>query len=187
MSRNHWTNRTRRAFCCGTVLSLTLALTGMASADVVYSWTDDQGTRSFTDDAKNIPSRYADRVAERSLESLRSYPRLTIETHARPARTAPVSAPAPIVTERAEPASAGLSVLVGGTRFGANATVVPVGRQGEDEAPTLIETYRVQPRDSMATTHETVISQGGRVISIQRDELSQADFTGMVPPVRPSP
>ena len=37
--------------------------------------------------------------------------------------------------------------------------------------------------DSMATTHQTVITRDGRVISIQRDELNQADYTGMVPPV----
>jgi hypothetical protein len=62
--------------------------------------------------------------------------------------------------------------------------VVPVGRDAKGDAPMIIENYRVKPADSMATRHETVISQDGRVISIRRDELSQYDRSGMVPPVR---
>ena len=182
MPRAHLKIRARLA--ASGALILALALAGPAGAGVVYSWTTDQGTRAFTDDAEKIPARYAEQVKEQSLQSLRSYPRLTIEAVTEKPQDRPSSEPVPRATERVQAAPAGLSVLVGGTRFGANATVVPIGREADESAPTLIETYRVQPRDSMATTHETVISQGGRVISVRRDELSQADYTGMVPPVR---
>ena len=167
------------------LLGCVVALSAPATADVVYSWTTEDGTTAFTDDAEKIPSRYASAVKKESLESLRSYRRLTIQTFTPPPA---VSAPPPsghvpkaMSTTSAE---AGLSVLVGGTRFGANAAVVPVGRDLEGDAPMIIENYRVKPADSMATRHETVITQNGRVISIRQDELSQYDFTGMVPPVR---
>jgi len=169
----------------GFLLGCVVALSAPATADVVYSWTTEGGTTSFTDDAEKIPARYASAVKEQSLESLRSYPRLTIQTFTHPpAVSAPPPEPSKTGAAAVPSAEAGLSVLVGGTRFGANATVVPVGRDIEGDAPMVIENYRVKPADSMATRHETVITQNGRVISIRQDELSQYDFTGMVPPVR---
>lgn len=166
------------------LLTLVVGLSAPATADVVYSWTTEGGTTAFTDDAEKIPSRYASAVKEQSLESLRSYPRLTIQTFSPPAVSAPPPNRGALGTPTESSVEPGLSVLVGGTRFGANATVVPVGRDAEGDAPTVIETYRVKPADSMATRHETVITQNGRVISIRRDELNQDDRSGMVPPVR---
>ena len=164
-------------------VAIALLLSSPAFAGVVYSWTTDEGTLSFTDEKDKVPAHYQAGVKTQSLKALRSYPRLTIEN-----RTAAIAPSAPaqeqgevrLVQPERNP---GLSVLVGGTRFGANATVVPVGRSEEGEAPTIIETRRVKARNSMATRHETVISQGGRILSIQRDELSQIDSTGLVPPV----
>lgn len=182
------TNHTLRIRLIGWGLGLLVAWAAApATAEVVYSWTTDDGTLAFTDDQKKIPARYEKVVKERTLESLRSYPRLTIEAPAvRP--VAPVAPVRQAVTSRSAQQAVspedGLSVVVGGTRYGANATVVPVGSHAEDAGPTIIREFRVKPRDSMATTHQTVITRDGRVISIQRDELNQADYTGMVPPVR---
>ena len=141
------------------LLALVVGLSAPATADVVYSWTTEDGTTAFTDDAEKIPSRYASAVKEQSLESLRSYPRLTIQTFTPPPAVSapPPSGDAPKTGSTAS-AEAGLSVLVGGTRFGANAAVVPVGRDAKGDAPMIIETDRVKPADSMATRHETVIS-----------------------------
>ena len=66
----------------------------------------------------------------------------------------------------------------------ASASVVPVGGGLDSDAPTVIENYRVKPKDSMATRHVTVIKKDGRIISIQRNQLNQDDRSGMVPPVR---
>ena len=118
-----------------------------------------------------------------SLESLRSYPRLTIENPVLPAVSAPPVASS-VSHGQAQAEPEGLSVLVGGTRFGNNAAVVPVGGDLDSDAPTVIENYRVKPKDSMATRHVTVIKKDGRIISIQRNQLNQDDRSGMVPPVR---
>ncbi|MEE3329184.1 MAG: DUF4124 domain-containing protein [Myxococcota bacterium] len=165
------------------LLGCVVALSAPATADVVYSWTTEGGTTSFTDDAEKIPARYASAVKEESLESLRSYPRLTIQTYV------PSSTRAPAQSDHethahSEGGQEGLSVLVGGTRFGNNAAVVPVGGDLDGDGPTVIENYRVKPKDSMATRHVTVIKKDGRIISIQRNQLNQDDRSGMVPPVR---
>ena len=169
----------------GVVVFLVWALTlaGTASADVVYRWTTEGGTLAFTDDAEKIPARYAADAQKDSLESLRSYPRLTIENPVLPAVSAPPVASS-VSHGQAQGEPEGLSVLVGGTRFGNNAAVVPVGGDLDSDAPTIIENYRVKPKDSMATRHVTVIKKDGRIISIQRNQLNQDDRSGMVPPVR---
>ena len=164
-------------------LVCSIGLAAPVAADVVYSWTTESGTTSFTDDADKIPAKYASSAQEKSLESLRSYPRLTIQTYLPPVAAAPVRTGRE-ASRHAEGQEEGLSVLVGGTRFGNNAAVVPIGGDLDDEAPTIIDNYRVKPKDSMATRHVTVIKKDGRIISIQRNQLNQDDRSGMVPPTR---
>ena len=77
----------------------------------------------------------------------------------------------------------GISVIVGGTRNGRNAMVIPTGGAQDGEAPTIVEQRRTKPSDSMATRHETVVKQGDRIISIQRNEKTHRGGSGMVPPV----
>ena len=74
--------------------------------------------------------------------------------------------------------------MTGSSRYGNGGISLPVGRPVSEEGePILIEQRRVKLSSSMATAHETVVRQGDRIISIQRNESSQRDDTGMVPPL----
>lgn len=154
-------------------------------ADTVYTWTTDDGTVSYTDDEKHVPARYRERVQVKVMQGLEGYYRFTPVESAKPAEdvaavaeTPAVSAAPPVVVV---PGS-GMSVVTQGNRYGGGGMIVPVDAAPTDE-PVVIESRRVQRDDSMATSHETVIRQGDRVLSVRRNESSHRDGTGMVPPV----
>ena len=51
---------------------------------------------------------------------------------------------------------------------------LPLGGRGSyDNGPTTVESFRVKPRESMATRHWTVIMQGDRIVTVLKDELHQ--------------
>ena len=156
-----------------------------AAADNVYRWTTEDGTVAFTDDENRVPARYRDAAVIESRESLNGYGRLTQIQGAAPETLTPpttgksASASKPILVSGLP-----MSVMTGSTRYGSGGISLPVGGPlSEDSEPVLIEQRRVKLDSSMATAHETVIRQGDRILSIQRNESSQRDDTGMVPPL----
>ena len=156
-----------------------------AAAENVYRWTTEDGTVAFTDDENRVPARYRETAVIQSLESLSGYGRLTqiqaadLQTPTPPAIAKTASASKPILVSGLP-----MSVMTGSTRYGSGGISLPVGGPlSDDSEPVLIEQRRVKLDSSMATAHETVIRQGDRILSIQRNESSQRDDTGMVPPL----
>jgi len=183
-----WLNK--QSFWAHVALSLVagfvMGVSAEVLADTVYTWQTDDGTVSFTDDQKHVPARYRDRVQAKSLQGLEGYYRYTpvesraaADTAAAAGETPAVSAPAEVVVVP----GAGVSVMTSGTRYGTSGVIVPVGEAPPGDEPIVIESRRVQRDDSMATSHETVVRQGDRVISMRRNESSHRDGTGMVPPI----
>jgi len=166
-----------------------LGLATPVVAGTVYSWRTEDGTVSFADDKKHVPSRYRESAEVRETGTLEGYERFTSaqkssdQSYAerlRKRQEALQGASTLVITP--VPAGSGISTIVGGTRYGRGGLIVPLGGTDSQE-PMIIEKRRTKPGDSMATRHETVVRQGDRIISIQRDELSHRDGTGMVPPV----
>lgn len=156
-------------------------------ADTVYTWTTEDGTVAYTDEEKRVPAKYRDRVEIKVMDSLEGYHRFTPVDEAAVAAedVAPTTGDAVIATAPAgaiQSPRPGVSVISGGSRYGSGGVIVPTDSGASDE-PIVIEKRRVQMSDSMATTHETVVRQGDRVISVRRNESSQRDGTGMVPPL----
>jgi hypothetical protein len=183
-------NRSRAARIA-TSLAVCLGLATPVLAGTVYSWRSEDGTISFTDDEKHVPSRYRDSAEVKQTEKLDEYERFTASENdsdgsyaerLKQRRDALQGAGTVVITP--VPAGSSMSTIVGGTRYGRGGLVVPLdGTTTNSNEPVIIENRRTKPSDSMATRHETVVRQGDRVISIQRDELSHRDHTGMVPPV----
>jgi hypothetical protein len=184
-----WFNKRCRAERVAILLAACLGLATPVLAGTVFSWKTEDGTVSFTDDKKHVPSRYRDQVKEREMDGLESYERFT------PTGQQPVSSYAKRLEERQSALSRsaaplgvanapGMSaaVIVGGSRYGNGGMVVPLNGMNADE-PMVIEQLRTKPKDSMSTRHITVVKQDGRVIAVRKDELSHRDGTGMVPPV----
>jgi hypothetical protein len=154
-----------------------------ASAETLYRWTAEDGSVSFTDEAKRIPARYrgasqtiqtgglsgykqysptkaegqgayAEKLATR-LERLRELnSRLEAEAAARGYAGATVSP------------SAATEAYV---RVGDDLTVkVPAGADGA--APVVVQDVRVRQPGSVFTSTDTVISQDGRVLLVVRGD-----------------
>lgn len=184
----------RQTFATHVVISLVAGfLVGVSAevlADTVYKWTTEDGVVSYTDDQKHIPSRYRDQVETRPMQRLDGYDRYT-PLGRQPGM--PETAPAHVAAARGsetivvEGGGSGMSVMTGGTRYGQGGMIVPIDAAPTTTAssePVVIENRRVKRSDSMATSHETVVRQGDRIISIDRNEPSQRE-TGMVPPLDP--
>jgi len=181
-----WFKNSSRATRIALFLALALGLAAPVVADTVYTWTTEDGTVAFTDDVKHVPSRYRSNVRVKVLESLEGYHRFTpVEAnenlHADDVELAAAQAATPGVVAVPVGRSAGISAVVGGSRNGSGGVIVPVESNGSDE-PMIIENRRVKPKNSMATSHETVVKQGDKVIMIKRDEKNHRDWTGRVPP-----
>lgn len=173
------------------VVGFVIGMSAEVLADTVYTWTTEDGTVAYTDEDKRVPAKYRDQVQVKVMDGLDGYHRFTpVEA---PEEVASVGADASTVatgdgvatapgTVRVAPTKPGVSVISGGSRYGSGGVIVPTDSGTSDE-PIVIEKRRVKRSDSMATTHETVVRQGDRVISIRRDESSQRDGTGMVPPL----
>jgi hypothetical protein len=186
-----WFNR--QTFATHIAISLVAGfLVGVSAevlADTVYKWTTEDGTIAYTDDQKHIPARYRDQVETQQMKRLSGYERYTPLGRQGGLPEAGGVAVAPTHTTETiivDGGGQGMSVMTGGTRFGQNGMIVPVESPMATASaePVVIENRRVQRSDSMATSHETVVRQGDRIISINRDEPNQRE-TGMVPPLDP--
>lgn len=176
------------------VAGVVLGLATPVIAGTVYSWKTEDGTISYADEKKRIPKMYREKAKKQSTGKLENYKQFTESEKAtngtyedrlnsrldslRGATTAAAAQPGQAVA----PAPAGhpIAISTGGSRYGRGSTIVPVGQAtpGSDE-PIVIEQQRVYPEDSNATRHVTVVKQGDRVISVQKDRVNQRSFSGV--------
>ena len=161
--------------CLGFLLMAAIA--APASAGAVYRWTASDGSVSFTDDAKKIPSQYRASAELVRTGDLAGYARYT------PAETRAASRERSLQLEErlarlrelnAEPALAPARARVSQThtilRLDNRASVtIPNDRLGSEE-PIVVEQRRVRDRNNISTTHVTVVRQGDEILSVVRPE-----------------
>jgi hypothetical protein len=190
----HWFKTTNSAARGALLLTVALSIATPVVAGTVYTWRTEDGTVSFTDDVKHIPARYKGQAETRSMQDLDGYKRFTPADKSSTGSTYAERLNTRLVALKGEAPRAqdsvghgasgnGISMIMGGTRHGNNGMVVPAGSTRAGDGPTVVEQHRTKPSNSMATRHETVVKQGDRIISIQRNEMSHRDSSGMVPPV----
>lgn len=179
---------------------LVIGLAGPAFAGNVYSWVTDDGTYAFTDDSKRIPAKHRNEAKRKAMGKLTRYERFTgVETEKskqsygdrvlarRDAlRTAPEGAVAGAVVSAGPSMDYTVAVTGGTTRSGRNGVSlrVPMGAQDGSDEPTVIESRRMDPSDSLATRHWTIVKKGDHVVSVIKGErrqrplkaLSESDF-----------
>lgn len=170
---------------------LVTGLAGPAFAGNVYSWVTEDGTYAFTDDAKRIPAKHRTEAQKRTMGKLTRYERYTevssetdkpyaerIRERQSELRGMSATAPMGAVVGAMQSQQTGIVYSIpanGGNGTGMGAMVnVPVGGQGSSDAgQTTISDIRVQPDNSMATRHITVVARDGQPVTIIKAELNQ--------------
>jgi len=157
-------------------------------AGTVYSWTTEDGTFAYTDDAKRIPAKYRATAGQRNVGRFGDYERLTPAPSAvekpyaerlneRLASLRESAAPESDVRALASAPSADPKLAyrlpVGGGKNrggqGADVSIALDGGQADDEK-TVIDRVRVRPEDSMATRYVTVVRKGDKIQTVIREE-----------------
>jgi hypothetical protein len=172
--------KVRAPLALGAVAVAVALVASPALAVSVYTWTTDEGTLAFTDDAKRIPAKYKDAAQSRTIGSLKTYPRLTESQIKYPkgyaermqARLAATRAPAPPAVSAAPPELAAQPVTIDVSTSGriGDQVSIPVGDGWE---PIVTTSHRVRMRDSIATRHVQVTTQGDRVLAVRVDDRNE--------------
>lgn len=152
------------------VLGFGLAVATPAVSGEIYSWETADGNVAFTDNPKNIPSRYRDQVRVRKSEGIQGYARFTAEDSAETGRYSDQLA------KRIEYLRASNSGRDVAPEYPENVGVASVTVSGVDlrlpaadtSAPIIIEELRVISAGQIATRHDTLVSQGGTPLAIVR-------------------
>lgn len=138
----------------------------LTSADY-FRYETDEGVLAFTDDMKQVPSRYGERVETVTEQSLFDYARATIV----PRGASNTAAPTPFDLEPAIPAteSAGPTGATGARmQISSNPSTTTIEVPADAKAPVRIERYTVWLWvDGLYAPH-TVVKKDGRIISIVR-------------------
>ncbi len=157
-----------------------IAIAAPALAGNIYSWRTPTGDVAFTDDIKNVPTRYRDRVETRQTGSLADYARFSAQPaeeadnyasrlNARLEYLQGLNGPA-TQSDNSQPTTVGTaSINIGG--------VLTLNRDG-DRGPVIVERVRVIGEGQIATRHDTVVRQGDRTLAIMRG--NQEGETGAV-------
>lgn len=165
-----------------------------ATAGPLFQWTAEDGTVSYTDDAKRIPERYRAAAKEVHGKKLGGYGRYS---PARPEAETQYAAQLAGRLERlralnraldreaayAEGAYAAPGAPVDGpealVRIDRDTTVrVPTAAAAAGDAPpVVVEDVRVRRSGSAFTVHDTVIRQGDRVIMVVRGDQHNFDIS----------
>lgn len=156
---------------------LSVALAGAAVAGPAYRWTAADGSVAFSDELKKIPSQYRASAVKVGTGNLSDYPRYTPAESgaARSDHTAALALRIERLREingTAQGANASAPVSQGDTilRLDNSAAIsFPNGPVGNGE-PVVIEQRRVRDRNSISTTHVTVVRRGDEILSVMRPE-----------------
>jgi hypothetical protein len=155
-----------------------------ASAETLFRWTAEDGSVSFTDDAKRIPARY--RSASQSIQTggLSGYKQYSptkadsqavyreqLAARLERLRELNASLEAPLYAQPAGAASvnAGTSGTDAYVRVGRDLTV-RVPQTDAELGPVIVDDVRVKRSGELATVHDTIVSQGGRVLLVVRGD-----------------
>lgn len=173
---------------------LVVGLAGPAFAGNVYSWVTDDGTHAFTDDSKRIPAKHRSEAKRKTMGKLSRYERYTEVASdksqpyaerilARRDQLRETTAPTPVAAVAGAVASQGTGVgytipVKGGAgragRSGASLWVQADGAASADsDEPTIIESRRMEPSDSLATRHWTFIKKGDQIVTVIKGERRQ--------------
>ena len=182
-----WSKNRSRVTRVAISAALCLGLATPVMAGTVYSWRTEDGTLSFADDIKHVPSRYRPEVERKGMQELEGYERFT------PAGKTAAGSYAERLGERLSALSKAYrppvgyvrrvpvaSLIVGATRRGDTAAVVPLEQMGSDE-PIVIRQVRTKSGSSLSSQHRTIVEQGERVILVRENESSQRNWQGWVP------
>lgn len=150
-----------------------LAVAGPAAAGEIYSWRTDDGDVAFTDQAKNVPPRYRDRVEVRRTAKLAEYERYSsqhedgtelyrqqLAQRVEQLRAANAAVDGFIAEAQQPVGRATLRIN------GASDNVISV--EGDADAPVIVERVRVRSADQIASRHDTIVRQGDRTLAILR-------------------
>jgi hypothetical protein len=183
--RNLWMWTAAAALAAGTL---------PAAAGPLFSWTAEDGTVSYTDDAKRIPERYRAVAKEVPGQALRSYGRYS------PAKPEAETQYAEQLDKRLarlralnralaqEGAYADGGYAAPGARVDGPELLVSVDRDTSvrvptasaaagDAPPVVVEDVRVRRSGSAFTVHDTVIRQGDRVLMVVRGDQHNFDIS----------
>jgi len=155
-----------------------------ASAETLFRWTAEDGSVSFTDDAKRIPARY--RSASQSIQTggLAGYKQYSptkadaqavyreqLAARLERLRELNASLEAPMYAQPVGAASvnAGTSGTDAYVRVGRDLTV-RVPQTDAELGPVIVDDVRVKRSGELATVHDTIVSQGGRVLLVVRGD-----------------
>lgn len=170
-----------------------LILAGQAASKSVYVWETEDGVSSFTDDEKQVPKRYKGAAKRETLRNLQSYERFTPSdgkatgNYAERLRSrlstlresSRVEAPAHPGMYRRDGSRAGIQVS-GRDR---GAVGIALGGRHGGHGPVDVENWRVRVGSEIATRHATVVSQGGKILSVIRDEANVSNISD-IPRIR---
>jgi hypothetical protein len=142
-----------------------------ALAGDIYSWRTEDGSYAFTDDEKAIPARYRPHATARTSTGLAGYERLTTPPRGagdaysqrlsqRLAYLRSLNRELDAAQAKPAPKSGltSLAIATGGLNLG-----VPVD---DSDGPVFVEKVRFRHHDEMATRHNLVVKQGGRVLTV---------------------
>ncbi len=166
------------------------AVAAPAGAKVVYRWKTDDGVYAFTDDAKRIPERYRAQAKAAPLRPLHAYKSYT------PAQRSGTQAHARRMEKSAEEMSklnarvSGAGTLAPGTIYGSSwgsdaAIVVGSGGQSavaigsgaaDSGEPIVIEKRRFYVPGTQSTRTDTIMRQGGRIITVVKPIAHESDI-----------
>lgn len=155
-----------------------------ASAETLFRWTAEDGSVSFTDDAKRIPERYrgaSQTIQTGGLTSYKQYSPTKAEGQAAYAEQLAarlerlrelndrLELQAPVYAQPGATISPSASGSDAYVRVGRDLTV-RVPQTAADQGPVIIDDVRVKRSGELATVHDTVVSQNGRVLLVVRGD-----------------
>jgi len=153
------------------VLGFGLAVATPAISGEIYSWDTGDGNVAFTDNPKNIPSRYRDQVRVRKSEGIENYARFTAEDSAETENYSDQLAKRIEYLRWANSGAADRASDAPQNIGTASVTVSGVDLRlpaADTNEPIIIEQLRVMSPGQIATRHDTLVSQGGTPLAIVR-------------------
>jgi hypothetical protein len=162
-----------RVTAAASLLSSSLALS--AGAGPVYRYESEEGTLSFTDSAKKIPSRYQAQAETLNLKPLRDYGRYTPQGSDEGYASRVSARLASLRKARAEETVAVAAKRSSGVALRTSSGGGPgleIAADGSGE-PLVVETLFTRPEGKMVTRHTLVAKRGDEVVAIVKNRLRE--------------
>jgi len=156
------------------LLGFGLATATPAVSGEIYSWDTGDGNVAFTDNPKNVPSRYRDQVKVRPSAGIDVYARFTAEDSAQTDRYSDQLARRIEYLRQTNNGRAVASAAAAADPVGvASITVSGVDLRfpaADTSRPIIVEKMRVKSAGQVTTRHDTLVSQGGTPLAIIRGD-----------------